>query len=33
MPFKKFVEIGRIAVLNDGPNAGKIAGMRYGDKF
>jgi len=27
MPFKKFVEIGRIAVLNDGPNAGKIAAI------
>jgi len=25
MPFKNFVEIGRIAVLNDGPNCGKIA--------
>jgi len=27
MPFKKFVEIGRVAVLNDGPNAGKIAAI------
>merc|ERR1712179_347767 len=25
MPFKKFVEIGRVAVLMDGPNNGKIA--------
>ena len=28
MPFKKFVEIGRVAVLNgDGPNKGKIAAI------
>jgi len=27
MPFKKFVEIGRIAVLNDGPDTGKIAAI------
>jgi len=27
MPFKKFVEIGRIAVLADGPNSGKIAAI------
>ena len=31
MPFKKFVEIGRVALLNDGPNAGKIAGRRCED--
>merc|ERR1712181_203179 len=24
MPFKKFVEIGRIALLNDGPNSGVL---------
>ena len=28
MPFKKFVEIGRVAVLNgEGPNKGKIAAI------
>ena len=27
MPFKKFVEIGRIAVLGQGPDAGKIAAI------
>ena len=27
MPFKKFVEIGRVAVLNAGPDAGKIAAI------
>jgi len=27
MPFKKFVEIGRVAVLTDGPSAGKIAAI------
>ena len=28
MPFKKFVEIGRVAVLNgEGPNQGKIAAI------
>ncbi|TRY62168.1 hypothetical protein TCAL_03705 [Tigriopus californicus] len=27
MPFKKFVEIGRIAVLQDGESAGKIAAI------
>ena len=27
MPFQRFVEIGRIAVLNDGPKAGQIAAI------
>ena len=27
MPFKKFVEIGRVAVLGQGPDAGKIAAI------
>ena len=27
MPFKKFVEIGRVAVLGDGPNKGSIAAI------
>ena len=27
MPFKKFVEIGRVAVLGRGPDAGKIAAI------
>ena len=27
MPFKKFVEIGRVAVLGAGPDAGKIAAI------
>ena len=27
MPFHKFVEIGRIAVLGDGPDSGKIAAI------
>ena len=27
MPFKKFVEIGRLAVLGQGPDAGKIAAI------
>ena len=27
MPFKKFVEIGRVAVLGSGPDAGKIAAI------
>jgi ribosomal protein L14E/L6E/L27E len=27
MPFKKFVEIGRVAYINAGPEAGKIAAI------
>lgn len=27
MPFNKFVEIGRVAVLGDGPDSGKIAAI------
>ena len=27
MPYKKFVEIGRVAVLNTGKDAGKIAAI------
>ena len=27
MPFSKFVEIGRVAVLGDGPDSGKIAAI------
>ena len=27
MPFSKFVEIGRVAMLNEGPDAGKIAAI------
>merc|ERR1712096_400607 len=27
MPFKRFVEIGRVAVMSDGPDAGKIAAI------
>ena len=27
MPFKKFVEIGRVAVIGDGKDAGKIAAI------
>jgi large subunit ribosomal protein L14e len=27
MPFKKFVEIGRVAYVNSGPEAGKIAAI------
>ena len=27
MPFKRFVEIGRITVLQDGPHEGKIAAI------
>merc|ERR1712203_1003923 len=27
MPFQRFIEVGRVAVLNDGPDSGKIAAI------